>query len=340
LGIEPSFPIPVSEVVETISDICKHQNKWMEIPRILESALVRFDQTDYDNWNGGTWTWALRVEVPAPVYAQSESVLSSIEGEIGKKLKVIARQFPEHQVGEVTITPLPAGKRIGKRKPAEADVTHLWEEGKVRLFLSHLAVEKEKVQALKEALSLLGVGAFVAHTDIKPSLEWQTQIELGLGSMDALAALITPKFHGSDWTDQEVGWALGRGVPVINARLGKDPYGLAGKYQGIPGSLDDPWKLALTIVGALLHNSQTHDKMRASVAQALADSTGFRTSLDLCPIITGITDFTEEEKAVIHTACKENDQVYQAFKVTDKIYAAIGKPKKKKAVVDDDDVPF
>jgi len=28
--------------------------------------------------------------------------------------------------------------------------------------------------------------------------------------MDAMAALITPDFHDSKWTDQEVGWALVR----------------------------------------------------------------------------------------------------------------------------------
>jgi len=66
-------------------------------------------------------------------------------------------------------------------------------------------VKKETAQ-LKKSLELIGVSAFVAHTDIKPTTHWQEEIENALASMDAFVALLTEKFHESPWTDQEVGY--------------------------------------------------------------------------------------------------------------------------------------
>jgi len=105
----------------------------------------------------------------------------------------------------------------------------------IRLFLSHKSGYKEKMSALKEQLAKYGVSAFVAHEDIEPDEEWQSEIELALNSMDAFIALLTEDFHESTWTDQEVGFAKGRDVPVIAIRLGRDPYGFIGKKQGIGG---------------------------------------------------------------------------------------------------------
>jgi TIR domain len=67
---------------------------------------------------------------------------------------------------------------------------------------------------------------------IKPNRDWQNEIEKALNSMDCLIALLTPTFHESYWTDQEIGFALGRNVPIISVRIGKDPYGFIGKLQG------------------------------------------------------------------------------------------------------------
>ncbi len=60
------------------------------------------------------------------------------------------------------------------------------------------------------------ISGFVAYETIDPGELWQREIEAALRSMHAMAALITPDFHDSKWTDQEVGWALGSGVPPEN----------------------------------------------------------------------------------------------------------------------------
>jgi hypothetical protein len=115
----------------------------------------------------------------------------------------------------------------------------IWGEGGYRVFLSHKANVKSKATALKEALSLFGITAFVAHKDVKPTKKWQDEIENALFSMDALVALMTKDFHESYWTDQEIGVAFGREIPIISIKLGQDPYGFIGKFQALSCSWDE-----------------------------------------------------------------------------------------------------
>jgi len=224
--------------------------------------------------------------------------------------------------------------------PSELEVRRLWPDNRFRLFLSHISKHKVEVSKLKQELAWRGVTGFVAHDDIEPSLEWRGEIELGLRSMHAIVALMTTGFHESHWTDQEIGWALGRGVLVVPVRLGVEPYGFAGKYQGVSGSLEQPSKLAASIVKALLANTQTKAEMRRSMITAFAEVPSFNTAITLSEIIIEFQEFTADEKTVLWRACSENSQVAQAYGVVKRIHAAIGKPPSPKPVWNDDDIPF
>ena len=84
---DASFPKPVNEVISTLAGIFQHQGR-SEIVELLEGAHAHFDDIDYDNWNGGTYTWALRLEVAVPVFAALEAQLTSIEKELAVKLRL------------------------------------------------------------------------------------------------------------------------------------------------------------------------------------------------------------------------------------------------------------
>jgi hypothetical protein len=94
-----------------------------------------------------------------------------------------------------------------------------------RLFISHISKDKHRATRLKECLALYAISAFVAHEDIFPTLEWQTEIERALYFMDAFIAIHTPGFSKSFWTQQEIGFAVGRGVKIISFSMGEDPTG-------------------------------------------------------------------------------------------------------------------
>lgn len=337
---EPGFPKPVAEVVSTLVDIFKHQRQ-PEIVEILENAHAWFDNTEYDNWNGGTYAWALRLEVPVPLFASVEPRLPALEKEIVGKLGYFNRLYTNDSINEVTVSPITPGSPVlGQRlAPPETEVRRLWPDGRFRLFLSHVSQHKVAVSELKNELALRGIAAFVAHEDIEPSLEWRDEIELALRSMHALAALVTPDFHASQWTDQEVGWALGRGVLVVPVRLGADPYGFAGKVQAVPGSLEQPKTLAPSLAKILLQHPQTHGEMRRAIASSFVGAESYIMAQALRKTIVTITDFTDTEKAAMLKACTENPNVANAHFVPEAINKAFGPPPAL-AEPEQDDVPF
>jgi hypothetical protein len=287
-----SYPKPIADVVLTLTDICSHQKR-PELVRLLENAHAHFDAVNYDNWNGGTTTWALRLEVPTVLFASAHNRLAEIEKELLDKLSFLDRLYPNDPLGEVTITPITSAEMaIGqKMAPSDAEVRRLWHEGYFRLFLSHVSRHKVQVSQLKDALFQCGISGFVAHEDIEPSLEWQNEISLALRSMHALVAIITPDFHESKWTDQEIGWALGRGVPVVPLHLGCDPYGFVGKIQAIRGSFDDVTTLSGRTTQALLRSSQAHVHMRRALVEAFERANSFATAKLLKNIIVAVEDF-------------------------------------------------
>ena len=109
----------------------------------------------------------------------------------------------------------------------------IWGTEKLRIFLSHKSEFKDETAKLKEELSLWGISCFVAHEDVEPTREWQTEIEDALFSMDILVALMTKGFQDSKWTDQEIGIAYGRKKQVVSINMGTAPYGFIGKVQAI-----------------------------------------------------------------------------------------------------------
>lgn len=340
---EATIPQRVSEVVTTLADIFRHQRQ-REVVELLESADAHFDETNFDNWNGGTYTWALRLKVPVPIFAAVEPRLEAIEKEIGLKLSYFDRQYTNDHFGEVTITPIardaaPNGRRM---VPSDMEVRRLWPEGCFRLFLSHVSKHRIAVSQLKDSLRIRGIAAFVAHEDIEPSLEWQREIELALRSMHGLAALITPDFHESLWTAQEVGWALGRGILMVPVRLGADPYGLMGKIQGVRGTLEEPTALAESVARTLLANSQTFGEMRRVVVNSFASANSIEMTQVLGRLlIEVITEVTDEEKAVLWGACADNARVAGAVGVPEAIYTKFGRPPVGTATeMPDDDIPF
>lgn len=223
-----------------------HQTEGLEV---LANAQIRVhEQWDYDNWDGGISGHALFLSLPEDIYLglieDRDSLQNSIRSDLNKLHNVqnerISEVFIEMQTGEDRDWRRDSGAlHTALRTVVPSAAKRIWGENTYRVFLSHKNDVKKPTAALSESLKLFGISAFVAHQDIRPTKAWQDEIENALHSMDAFVALLTKNFHESDWTDQEVGVALGRNVPMICVKLGRDPYGFIGKFQALSCSWDD-----------------------------------------------------------------------------------------------------
>jgi hypothetical protein len=124
--------------------------------------------------------------------------------------------------------------------------------------------------------------------------------------MDALAAIMTEDFHDSNWTDQEVGFALGRHVPVIPLRLGRNPYGFLARIQALSCNWDNA---AERIVNLLI----THDGMFDAYLQAIRDCESYDNANLLAEILPSIEELDDDKIAELVDAYNSNSQVSDSY---------------------------
>lgn len=242
--------------------------------------------------------------------------------------------------GELGIVDVPNGSEIVRE-------VGFWKAGHFRLFLSHLASFKVKASQLQAALRKYAITSFVAHEDIEPTKEWQNEIEAGLKTMDALAAILMPGFQESKWCDQEVGVAVGRGVLIIPIRKGLDPYGFIGKYQGIQANSKTVGDVAEEIFATLVKSPKTKNKILISLSGALSNATTVEDAVEKVAIFQSLesvpTDILENLKQQV----ADNSRLSESREFLDSLNSMLVKFDVKKIVIraseqekEWDDLPF
>lgn len=335
---DSGFPPDTNRVIGTLAALFRKQGNRL-VAELLSSAVGRIEQSGWDNWDGGTDIYTLYLEVPIDRYAAVEPDLEQIESTIGDKLAKAFR-LPQISFRTVAITPILAGDTAGidPDQPALPETSQLWKPDMVRLFLSHIAEHRVEAASLKDELHQVGVSGFVAHEDIEPSLLWQDEIELALRTMHAMAALLTPGFHVSKWTDQEVGYALARRVVIIPVPLGVTPYGFMGAHQGLRGTLEEPATLAASIARLLLRSASTQTLMADALVGALENANSFARAKTVTGLIEEVPRLSSDQVQRLTAAVAANNQVQGSWRVPERIDAIVARHGPESMTLED--IPF
>lgn len=209
------------------------------------------------------------------------------------------------------------GKRF--ESAPRGDAAHLWEEGHFRLFLSHISSVKQLMSEIREALTSKGIDVFVAHEDIEPTKEWVSEIELALETCDALAAFLTDDFHGSFWTDQEVGLCVKRRILIIPVKIDRDPYGFLGRYQALNAKGHDANWIAEALFKLLLNHELAADRMAQAVVRLFEQSDSFAEAKQNLNYVKRIKRWTPALLRGLDEAIESNGQIRGAFGVPEQI---------------------
>lgn len=295
----------------------------------------------------------MHLHVPIEIFAALESELPALEKSLSDKLDALRRGENDEFISSVTIR---ASHAVGPTSLPLSDLQAalppptFWKPHCFRLFLSHSSVIKAQAHLLKEELLNFHVSGFVAHEDIEPTAEWEREIEIALETMDGLAALLSVDFPTSRWCDQEVGFAIGRRRLVIPVRLGVDPHGFLGKYQGLQGLGRTEPQVADELFGILLRREATRARMAAVLVEQFTSSASFQAAKDTMSLIERVPPkLTADLATRIRAAVTDNRQVREAFDVprrADRLLARDGfDPVAKPSAVlskslKDDDIPF
>jgi hypothetical protein len=106
--------------------------------------------------------------------------------------------------------------------------------------------------------------------------------------MDAMAAILMPGFKESNWTEQEVGIAIGRDRLVIPVIRGLDPYGFIGKYQGLRSDGKTVRHVARGIFGILGTSERTRNRLMSCLLALLLAATSEEDALNKLSFLTSL----------------------------------------------------
>jgi nucleoside 2-deoxyribosyltransferase len=341
LNAPPQYALPsqLDALMASAARYFKHHGKG-ELVTILANARVEVIEGDhYDNWDGGTTGHAVRLHLPEELLhlALPEGVEHGTE--IRTVLNKLAQVSNEH-FSDVRVCLDLGAVPTDWRKETEAllaspilaatsdtDRMRLWGQGSPRVFLSHRADFKTETKQLKEELAKYGAASFVAHEDIEPTRAWQTEIERALASADVLVAALTTGFAGSAWTNQEVGVALGRGIPVVSLRITEDPVAFVGHLQALPGHGRTVAEHAKALVAAFSGYPRLTHSLLSGLVRQWEKVVSFPEAIRIMDLLDASNSMPSELLARIEAAYASNNQLHGSVVVYRKYPAFIARMK-------------
>jgi hypothetical protein len=290
---------------------------------IIANARVEvIEETSYDNWNGGTYGHDVILYLPPEVIGEfSLDWQKQLGDEICQDLnKCIGSVSNEHirlvhlELADEADPRYQRSVNSSQQPQTNPDALSFWKPGHLRLFMSHRDQHKVMARRLGDALSEYGISPFVAHDTIGPMKTWQLEIERGLETMEVMLAFVTDDFHDSTWTNQEVGYALGKSVPIISVKFGtKDPEGFIGSKQALRGDLDRPEGAAPAIY-KLLIEEVGEKRLRENLITAFCDSADFdETKKRFDRLTSALSTLSGDEIKRIQNAFASNYHLNNAY---------------------------
>lgn len=284
------------------------------------SKITVIEEVSFDNWNGGMTGHDVIMYLPERILIkiklenknhicnQLKDDINGVNTEVNQEyinsvhLKLQDADDPQFEKS-IPFTDTPTLRPV--------DVG-LWDGDALRLFISHRDLHKAKANELAEALRPFGICSFVAHDAIKPMNEWQKDIENGLKTMEVMLIFLTDDFHESNWTNQEVGFALGKGVPIVCLKLGnKDPQGFIGSQQALKASYDDISFCASNLYRLLTEKINSANRLHDILIEQLISSVSYTDAMDaLRRLQSGVERINETQLKKIAEGYSKNSQLY------------------------------
>lgn len=187
----------------------------------------------------------------------------------------------------------------------------------LHVFLSYNEdTEGETAAALlRKALAEIHINAVMARHSIRPGADWERTIRTHLKNSAALVCVATAGFSTRPWCQQEIGWALGRHVPILWIRYGdaEAPTGfLASRQALIPEESEEPTVIARSVLRWLAEQPQIHASLADVLLSALERAKNYNEARSVAGLLAELTELTPDEWQRVEGAASSNNQVGDA----------------------------
>ena len=293
---------------------------------ITSSQIAIVEDTAYDNWNGGQYGHDIRLYVPLETLGKMDiDEQLEVAGVLAADLRKLCGSIEDEYVNNLVIemeeeNDIHYQKAIpfSSRPVITPERLSIWKPGLVRVFISHRDGHKRAAHELAKELEDYGFSCFVAHDTIPANEEWRKVIVNGLETMEVMLVFLTDDFHESTFTMQEVGYALGRGIPYVSLKLeSRDPPGFISHTQALRGRLADPAASAKDLSRLLAEAIGRPERLQSALVTAFCEAPNWGEAGSRFDRMNGVvTKLSDTEFAAIVDAFAKNDQLHNATYLT------------------------
>lgn len=190
---------------------------------------------------------------------------------------------------------------------------------KIKVFISHRDTKKTFAQQIKTSLEPLGISCFVAHVDIDVNEEWLRTIDNAMRTSDLCLPLLTEDFYESNWTNQEIGFAYGFGIPIISIKTPKDPLGFISTRQGFPWKKNESFP-TIEFIDVIFSSSYIpevlKDKFKNTFISIIGSSGDFKVCNLIAETFHSWKDVSDKQINAIVSAYNDNRCARESFKLS------------------------
>ena len=290
---------------------------------VTSSRVIAIEETAYDNWNGGTYSHDVKLFLPAEIMSrigidEQRNICATLLEDLSKcAISVDNENFRavHLELTDETDAEYQQAQSLAEHPRTNPEALPFWAPGELRLFISHRDTHKRAARDLADELKEYGISAFVAHDTIEPMSTWQREIEKGLETMEAMLAFITDDFHESVWTNQEVGYASGKGVIVIPVKFEqRDPEGFISSKQALKGfHLERAQDAAPAVYKLLVEKLGQKGRLQQALISAFASSPDWNSARKRFGRLEKIVSTLGDDEATqIQTAYSTNEFLHDA----------------------------
>ncbi len=112
------------------------------------------------------------------------------------------------------------------------------------------------------------------------------------------------------WVNQEIGWAMGRNIPVFMVRMGEDPLGFPSETQWASMASSTPKDVARAIAGWINQLPDFAEDIGGRLITLLAGVQNYYASEEVAKAIAVLDRLTEEQWQRLEAVYWQNDQIY------------------------------
>jgi len=184
----------------------------------------------------------------------------------------------------------------------------------IDVFLSYHTNQKETAKKIKEKLETIGFQVFMAPDDIQGGSKFLSIMYDKIKTCQAFLALVSEDYPTSEYSDHEVGIALGFEKPVLPICLdGKIPYGFLREYHCVCSANMDIEQKIQEIADTIMTLTDTGKEYMNLLINNLENADSFVSAHHWSKKLSKYLIFTSEQIIRIANARMHNSQIYDSF---------------------------